>query len=143
MGRVLVIEDEYPIRLIIRKVLEEAEYKVTEAEDGLEGLNTLRQQREAFSLIILDIHMPKMNGFEFLYRLRRQERSLTPVLVLSAHPNSFERAQQLGADGQLVKPFDRKQLTDMVKRLADDSAPTPTPALWKLFVEQQKPDDPE
>jgi CheY-like chemotaxis protein len=141
MVKVLVIEDEYPIRLIIRKVLEEVEHKVIEAEDGLEGLHRVREQSEPFSLIILDIHMPKMDGFEFLYRLRRQERLLTPVLVVTAHSNTLEKAQQYGADGHVMKPFERRQLTDAVSRLADAPTRTPGHSIWKIFEKREKPDD--
>jgi CheY-like chemotaxis protein len=63
-----------------------------------------------------------MDGFEFLYRLRRQERSLTPVVVLTAHEGSCGKAGDYGADACIAKPFDRKQFLDIANRLTSVQA---------------------
>jgi len=119
MGHVLVIEDEEHNRFLICKILETAGHIVIEAGDGTEGLHILKTRYEPFALIVLDIRLPKMDGFEFLFRLRRQERSLLPVLILTAHRNLCAKAEEYGADGCLIKPFKRKSLLDKVNHLTD------------------------
>ena len=113
----LIVEDEPQIRTLVGIVLEAAGYGVLEAANGMDALDIIRKRLEPFDLIILDIRMPQMDGFEFLYRLRRHERSLTPVLVLTAHEDACEKARDYGADGCLSKPFDRKQLIETINHL--------------------------
>ncbi len=79
----------------------------------------LRKRLEPFDLIILDLRMPTMDSFEFLCRLRRNERSLTPVLVLTAHEVSCGKARDYGADECLLKPFDRTHLLEIANRLVE------------------------
>src|SRR5215216_5125217 len=80
---VLVIEDESPIRTVLADVLGDAGYAVLEAADGLQALRQLRASRP--DLIVLDLMMPGMSGWQFLERSRKQlERLNIPVLILSA-----------------------------------------------------------
>jgi DNA-binding response OmpR family regulator len=117
MRYALIVEDEPQIRTLVGIVLESAGYAVLEAANGMDVLDIIRKRLEPFDLIILDLRMPQMDGFEFLYRLRRHERSLTPVLVLTAHEDVCEKAKDCGADACLSKPFDRKQLIETVNHL--------------------------
>lgn len=118
MRCVLIVDDEPEIRALVSLVLEEAGYSVFEATNGTDGLDLIRKRLEPFNLIILDIRMPQMDGFEFLYRLRRHERSLTPVLVLTAHEVTDDKAKDCGADECLAKPFQRKEFMEIVNHLA-------------------------
>jgi two-component system OmpR family response regulator len=133
MGHILVVEDEPHIRFILRKMLEAEGHVVTETEDGLEGLNLINTHFTPFSLIILDVRLPKMDGFEFLYRLRRQERSHVPVLVLTAHRNLCAKAAEYGADRCMEKPFNRKQLVALVNSLNENQANKIVSFTWQPF----------
>lgn len=115
----LVVEDEPQIRILIGMVLEAAGYEVFEAANGMDALDLIRKRIEPYNLIILDLRMPMMDGFEFLYRLRRHERSLVPVLVLTAHENSCEKARDFGADECLTKPFIRDHFLEVANRLVE------------------------
>lgn len=116
MAHILIVEDEPLIRFLIAKVLMDAHHSVHEVGDGLEGLHALYATPQAFDLIILDVQMPKMDGFQFLDLLRRQP-FYVPVVVVTAHRNLCVRIEERGADGCLSKPFNRKQLLGMVERL--------------------------
>jgi two-component system, chemotaxis family, chemotaxis protein CheY len=118
MAHILVVEDEPTIRLLIRRVLEIAGHTVVEAEDGAEGLQILRTRLEPFALLVLDIQMPKMDGFRVLDQLRLKPYAI-PIIVLTEHRDLCAQAEKYGADGCLIKPFDRKQLVDWVNRLTD------------------------
>src|SRR5262245_38173261 len=98
MLSVLLIEDEPHIRFIVRKVLETVGHHVSEAGDGLEGLDILHQQFEGIGLIVLDVDMPKMNGFEFLDQLNHQPFRV-PVLMLTTYRHYYTKAETYGAVG--------------------------------------------
>jgi DNA-binding response OmpR family regulator len=136
VAHILVIEDEPHIRLILRKVLETNGHTITEADDGLEATDIIRTRFDPFSLIILDIGLPKMDGFEFLYRLRRQQRFYMPVLVITAHPRSCAKAEEYGADGCLTKPFDPGEVVEAATRLIETQTNKTYPFKWKF---QQTP----
>jgi len=112
MPRVLVIEDEPDLRLLYATALREAGHEVVEAEDGLDGL---KQMSADPALVILDLLMPRANGYEFLRRLRSSRRHrAVPVIVVSATPTG-RRSLIHGADRYLAKPFDIDALTNIVR----------------------------
>jgi DNA-binding response OmpR family regulator len=117
MKYALIVEDEPQVRSLIGIVLEAAGYGVFEAANGVDALEMIRKRLEPYNLIILDLHMPQMDGFEFLYRLKRHERSSTPVLVLTAHEVSCGKAKDFGADECVTKPFDQKRLVELANHL--------------------------
>ncbi|MBZ0288102.1 MAG: response regulator [Anaerolineae bacterium] len=119
MKNALIVEDEPQIRTLISIILEAAGYSVFEVSNGVDALELIHRRLEPFHLIILDIRMPEMDGFEFLYRLRRQERAMTPVLVLTAHANSCQKAREFGADACLSKPFRHRQLVATANHLVN------------------------
>ncbi len=106
--RVLVIDDEGDVRMIVRFALErDPRFVVTEARNGNEGLHLA--QEEAPDLILLDAMMPGLDGYEVCRRLRAQPRfAQTPVVFLTAKTQGYERRQGLaaGATDYLPKPFD-------------------------------------
>jgi DNA-binding response OmpR family regulator len=131
MGHILVIEDEPHIRFILRKIFETDGHTVTEADDGLVGLTLIEVRLQPFSLIVLDMRLPKLDGGEFLYRLRQQQRVLTPVLVLTAHRNACQKAEEYGANTCLTKPFNRKHLLDTANRFINNSEKKVFPFQWQ------------
>jgi len=106
--RVLIVDDELSILKFLRSNLEERGYAVISAADGEEALNII--ERELPDLIILDVMMPKMDGFEVCRRLR--EWSPIPIIMLSARGDEKDKVQclDLGADDYIVKPFGSNEL---------------------------------
>jgi DNA-binding response OmpR family regulator len=113
--RILVIDDDSDIRLLLRELLERAGYTVDEAEDGKVGLRHLFANVPA--LVILDVTMPDMDGYETLDRIR--DLSDVPVLMLTARTQELEKVRGLsaGADDYVAKPFGRQELLARVQAL--------------------------
>lgn len=115
MAHILVVDDEYPVRFLIRKVLESAGHNIFEAASGQQALDLLRTHPTPFDLIVLDVRMPLMDGFELLPILRRQPVSAhIPIIVASAHTDSVPQALEHEINGRLSKPFTRQKLIDTV-----------------------------
>jgi DNA-binding response OmpR family regulator len=109
---ILVVDDEPYIGRIIQLKLESTSYDVDVCQDGATALQRLRTD-DPVDLILLDIMMPEMNGFEVLARLRDiPHRSDTPVIMLTGKGQSADREQahSLGASDFLTKPFSPKKL---------------------------------
>src|ERR1043166_10037571 len=106
--RVLVIDDDADIRLLLRELLERAGYTVDEAEDGKSGLRHLFAQAPA--LVILDVTMPDLDGYQTLERIR--DLSDVPVLMLTARTQELEKVRGLsaGADESRANPLALKGL---------------------------------
>jgi DNA-binding response OmpR family regulator len=113
--RILVIDDEEDIRTLLRELLERAGYSVDEAADGKTGLRQLYANAPA--LVILDVSMPDMDGYEALERIR--DLSDVPVLMLTARTQELEKVRGLsaGADDYVAKPFGRQELLARVQAL--------------------------
>src|SRR5438477_12528683 len=102
--RILVVEDEVDLLSGLAKALREEGYAVDTADDGEEGL--YKAQSWDYDAIVLDIMLPKLDGWGVLQKLRQTKR--TPVLMLTARDHSKDRVRGLdtGADDYVVKPFD-------------------------------------
>jgi DNA-binding response OmpR family regulator len=113
--RILVIDDDADIRLLLRELLERAGYLVDEADDGKSGLRQLFENAPA--LVILDVTMPDMDGYQTLERIR--DLSEVPVLMLTARSQELEKVRGLsaGADDYVAKPFGRQELLARVQAL--------------------------
>ncbi len=108
MARLLVVDDEEKIRLIIRKYAELEGHQVTEAKDGIEAVSLCAL--EDFDVMILDVMMPGMDGFAVCRQVRRCKK--IPVIMLSARGEEYDRIKgfELGIDDYVVKPFSPKEL---------------------------------
>ena len=112
---VLIVDDEPDLRLALRAVLTRAGYTVAEASDGREALRVFH--RIAADIVVLDVSMPELDGWQTLERLR--EFSNVPVLMLTAFGTEDDRVRGLrgGADDYLVKPFGNQELAARVGAL--------------------------
>jgi len=106
--KLLIIEDDADLVRALEVYLSRAGYEVTSAANGLEGLQTLYNERP--DIVILDIAMPKMDGWEVCRRIR--DLSDVPIVILTARVQEDERVKglKLGADDYVVKPFSLKEL---------------------------------
>jgi two-component system chemotaxis response regulator CheY len=114
--RVLVVDDSSLVRLYYRDVLEKSGFDVDQAMNGLEAMERVLAQ--PFDLLIVDVNMPKMDGFSFLRELRRSksEAAALPALIISteAGREDAEEARAVGANFYLVKPVSEADLRDHV-----------------------------
>ncbi len=117
---VLVIDDDPSIRYVLREAFSAVGFDVAEAESGLLGLDSLDQSPP--SLVLLDIMMPGIDGFQVMKYLS-QFGVKVPVLAMSAlGPRVEERARELGADGFIAKPFDIRELVVTSRKLIEQAA---------------------
>ena len=118
--RILVVDDEIYIVHILEFTLTMEGYEVLTAADGEEALRRLEQDRP--DLVVLDIMMPKVDGYEVLRRIRADEefRQL-PVILLSAkgRPVDRETGLEIGADDYIVKPFSPRRLLEKIQDLLE------------------------
>jgi DNA-binding response OmpR family regulator len=124
IGTVLVVEDDAPIRRGLVDALRFAGYALLEAQNGAQGLElALRTQPD---LILLDVAMPEMDGFEVLQRVRKVHPGL-PVIMLTARGSEEDRVRGLrkGADDYVVKPFSTGELLARVEAVLRRSAERP------------------
>ena len=110
---ILVIDDDVNISKIISLYLEKEGFKAIVAHDGQEGLRKFAEEKP--ELLILDIMMPVMDGWDTLKEIRKQSK--VPVIMLSAKGETFDKVLglELGADDYIVKPFEPKEMIARVK----------------------------
>ena len=122
LATVLLIDDSAALRRTLALSLEQKGYRVLQARDGAEGLETLRNNLQT-KLIICDLEMPNTNGFEFL-TMRRQERELAkiPVVMLTSRGSDKHRtlADNLGASGFFIKPYVEEQFLQEIAKLINN-----------------------
>ena len=116
MFHILVVDDDKNTRLLFRAVLEDAGYTVTTANDGAYALEVM--DKEHVDLVVLDIMMPHMDGYEFTKLLRESQNNL-PILMVSAKqlPEDRKLGYKLGTNDFMTKPVDEEELLLRVKNL--------------------------
>lgn len=120
MGKqtVLIVDDEPAIRYALTRMLRALDVEVVAASDGVEGLEKFAEAKP--DLVLLDVMMPRMNGFEVCERLKSSpDTRLTPVVIVTSSSAAENRVRgiELGADDFLTKPFDRAELNARVRSL--------------------------
>lgn len=113
MGRLLVVDDEEKIRVIIRKYAEFEGYEVDEAEDGMQAV--LKARSKEYDLIVMDVMMPELDGFSACREIRRNRK--IPIIMLSARGEEYDKIHgfELGIDDYVVKPFSPRELMMRVR----------------------------
>lgn len=112
-GSVLVVDDDADILGIVREVLLLEGFRVQTASNGAEAL--ARVGTEQPDLVLLDMRMPVMDGWQFASHLRSRYDHLVPVLVMTAAKDARARAREIEAEGFIAKPFDIDDLVDKVR----------------------------
>ncbi len=126
-GPVLVVEDDPDLRLLEAEILSGAGYWVITAGDGLEALECAAAAPP--SLVLLDMRMPRMDGWQFAAAFRARHGASCPIVVVTAAEDARGRAAEVGAAGFLEKPFDLDDVLREVERHVGPppSAPSPAP----------------
>lgn len=117
MAKILIVDDDPHIRKLIRVILSEEGFTILEAEDGKDALSLL--DSEKVDLIILDIMMPNMDGWDLCENIRTYYSDSLPILMLTAKGETAQKVKgfNLGADDYLVKPFHPAELLARIKAL--------------------------
>jgi two-component system alkaline phosphatase synthesis response regulator PhoP/two-component system response regulator VicR len=121
MAKILVVDDHPSIVRLLQRVLQTERHEVVTAADGEEALRKVREEQPA--LVILDVMMPRKNGFEVLRELRSNpESEQTIVIMLTARDLDVEMKHglQLGADWYLPKPFSPTEVVSLTRRFLGD-----------------------
>lgn len=119
MTTILTVDDSRTMRDMLKLALVDAGFNVTQAEDGVHGLEVLA--RETPRVIVTDINMPRLDGFGFIEAVRANAMyRAIPILVLTTESDQEkkQRARAAGATGWIVKPFDPAKLIAAIRRVA-------------------------
>ncbi len=130
MYKILIVDDEQKIREVIREYAEFNGYEVGEAENGMEAIGLCKLND--YDLIIMDIMMPKLDGFSACKEIKKTKD--IPVIMLSARGEEYDKlfGFELGIDDYIVKPFSPKELMARVNAVLSRRSTTPTGALEVL-----------
>jgi DNA-binding response OmpR family regulator len=117
MNKILIIDDDEDLCELVSEYLEVEGFEVETVHDGESGLQTAKHNNEVYDLAILDVMLPKMNGFDVLRELR--QTSKLPVLMLTARGDDMERivGLEIGADDYLPKPFNPRELVARIRAI--------------------------
>ena len=121
MKRLLIVDDEANIRLVVKEYAEFEGYEVAEAEDGMQAVELVKSQD--FDVIIMDIMMPRLDGFSACKEIKKYKN--IPVIMLSARGEEYDKLAGLegGADDYVVKPFSPRELVARVKAVLNRTMP--------------------
>lgn len=122
-GKILVVDDSILIRRLVQANLEVEDYEVIEAADGREALDKIRSEKP--DLILLDVVMPELDGFEVLQKLRQDSKTADiPVVMLTVRVEEADQIKgwEAGADDYITKPFNPAALVEIVNRVLSQKA---------------------
>ena len=118
---ILVVDDEAPVRAVVTALLEETDYDVVGVANGRDAMACMRQNPDRFQLVLLDLMMPYMSGWDVLRTMRAHPALASiPVVIMTAGANVRQQALELGVAGYLSKPLDFDQLLDIAADLTSD-----------------------
>jgi len=122
MKKILVIDDAATVRMYHRNILQSAGYEVHEAVNGVEAIEKALESR--FDLYLVDVNMPKLDGYGFLRELRRQDIPQAPAIMISTEAEARDKSQAYaaGANLYMVKPMQPQQLLEPVALLLGESS---------------------
>jgi two-component system response regulator RegX3 len=125
VARIVLVDDDANLRHTLGYALRQEGFEVLVAEDGERGLEAFRQSRP--DLVLLDVMLPKLDGFEVCRRIRRE--SDVPILMLTARDTELDKVVglELGADDYLAKPFSTRELVARVRALLRRTRPSSAP----------------
>ena len=117
MNKVLIIDDDKELSALMKKCIEQENLSAVTVYNGIEGVRLIDENKDSYSLIILDVMLPDIDGFQILQKIR--DISNIPVLMLTAKSNEEDKVfgLRLGADDYLTKPFGINELTARVNSL--------------------------
>ena len=123
MAKILLAEDDEPVRAFVRKALEMDKHSVTEAEDGGLALNILIEHNGDFDLLLSDIRMPMMDGIALALSAAHKYPSL-PIVLMTGYAEQRERASDLDAiiEDVITKPFALSDLRELVRKTLEKHA---------------------
>jgi chemosensory pili system protein ChpA (sensor histidine kinase/response regulator) len=117
---IMIVDDSVSVRRVMSNLLKHAGWSVLEAKDGLDAIARLQMAERSPDLFLLDIEMPRMDGYELLTSLRsRAEHHDTPVVMVTSRAGDKHRqkAMRLGATDYVVKPYQDAELLSLIRRL--------------------------
>ena len=120
--RVLVVDDEELVRMVIKAVLTYRGYQVFEASDGEDAVLKYQQAQPAFDLVLMDLHMPRLNGYDALLRIRQLNPKLKAILLSGGSQDPASLGGDIEGVAYLQKPFDNQELANVVRKLLDGKA---------------------
>ncbi|MGI6092216.1 MAG: response regulator transcription factor [Veillonellaceae bacterium] len=128
-GKILIIEDELPIRELLKFNLQKEYYTVIETDNGVDGINLAKAERP--NLILLDLMLPAMDGLDVCRTIKNYQATAgIPVIMLTAKAEEIDKVigLELGADDYITKPFSTRELVARVKAVLRRSQKEPLPA---------------
>lgn len=130
--KVLVVDDEPGIRDVIKEYMGVSGFEITESEDGISALNKL--YKSEYDLVILDVMMPKMDGWSLCREIRKN--STVPVIMLTARGEEYDKLLgfELGVDDYIVKPFSPKELVARAKAVLNRTRPERSEEVIKTVI---------
>ncbi len=125
--KILVIDDDLAIRVLLQAVLRRMKFEVELAEDGAAGLEKL-QQNGGFELVLLDLMMPRVNGYEFIERVKQHFPDGRPHIIVftAAGKRGVEKIPPYSVCNAILKPFDLEKFLEMITDCLNGSHPTST-----------------
>ncbi len=119
MAKILLVDDEPDIRYLTRRMLEKVGHSVVEAENGEMALRTL-QKEDKPDLILLDVRMPGLNGWEVCRRIKSDDKTKSiPVVMFTVRTSEedMQKSVDYGAEAHINKPFDKDELLKLVEKM--------------------------